>query len=74
MREHPQVREACLSIYSMLRGFLNAMSAMEVAHDNNNSNFMLGSSEDCAELFFCEGALEAAKRGEVGRVVAEVSR
>jgi hypothetical protein len=43
----------------MLRGFLNAMDADD---------------EDCAGKFLCEGAIEAAGRGELGMIIAEVAR
>lgn len=59
---HPQVREGTLAALSMLRGFLNAIEPLEETD-----------SQECAALAMCEATSEAARRGEVGRVVAQVA-
>ncbi len=43
----------------MLRGFLNAMDA---------------ANEDCGQMFLCEAAEAAAKRGDVGHAVGVAAR
>lgn len=59
---HPQVREGTLAALSMLRGFLNAVEPLEETD-----------SQECAALALCEATSEAAKQGEVGRVVAQAA-
>ena len=51
--------EAASASYSLLRGFLNALSTNEPA---------------CAQRFICEAVQEAAEVGPVGQVVAKVGR
>lgn len=77
------MREPVFAIYSVLRGFLNAMNALEenpridmgkMKSANGEDDSEQESIADCAKLFFCEGAAEAAKRGHIGQVVAKVSR
>merc|ERR1712060_467837 len=59
---HPQVREGTLAALSMLRGFLNALEPLEETD-----------SQECAALAMCEATSEAARGGEVGRVVAQAA-
>ena len=53
----------------MLRGFLNAMDTADVSDEDSSNNI-----EECAARYLCEGAEEAAIRGSMGAVVAEVAR
>lgn len=59
---HPQVREGTLAALVMLRGFLNAVEPLEETD-----------SQECAALAICEASTEAARLGEVGRVVAQAA-
>ncbi|MPC16822.1 uncharacterized protein LOC123499706 [Portunus trituberculatus] len=53
-----EMQEAASASYSLLRGFLNALTAQD---------------QECANKFVCEGAEEAAAAGPLGEVVARVA-
>ena len=57
--ENIRERNATLAVYSMFRGFLNVMDA---------------ESPECSNRFICESAFEASKHGQIGNMVAKISR
>ena len=58
MPENPH-QETILAVYSMLRGFLNAMDAQDPT---------------CSDLFICEAARESAQLGNLGQIAAKIGR
>ncbi|XP_068223799.1 uncharacterized protein [Palaemon carinicauda] len=58
LKANPVMEKASVACYSMHRGFLNALAAVD---------------GECAKRFLCEGAHEAASQGQLGKMIAAVA-